>query len=74
MDDFDEYYSWLKTILGHCPKSRGKYNLKRSTLRLTYAYHEDENKIYFIEIYFKGDKENEDRERIKEYLKEMEVK
>lgn len=48
--------------------------LKGSTLRLTYAYHEDENKICFIEIYFKGDKENEDRERIKEYLKEMEVK
>jgi len=48
--------------------------LKGSTLRLTYAYHQDENKICFIEIYFKGDKENEDRERIKEYLRETEVK
>jgi len=43
--------------------------LKGSTLRLTYAYHPKENKICFLEIYFKGDKENEDRERIKDYLK-----
>jgi len=48
--------------------------LKGSTLRLTYAYHPTENKICFIEIYFKGDKENEDRERIKDYLKELDVK
>jgi hypothetical protein len=48
--------------------------LKGSTLRLTYAYHPKENKICFLEIYFKGDKENEDRERIKNYLKEIEVK
>ena len=27
------------------------------------------SKVDFIEIYFKGEKENEDRERIKEYLK-----
>lgn len=45
--------------------------LKGSTLRLVYAFHPSENKICFIEIYFKGDKENEDRERIKSYLKEM---
>ena len=38
-------------------------------LRVIYAYFEQEQKIEFIEIYFKGDKENEDRERIKEYLK-----
>jgi hypothetical protein len=42
--------------------------LKGSTLRLTYAYHPRENKICFLEIYFKGDKENEDRERIKDYF------
>jgi hypothetical protein len=28
-------------------------------------------KRYRIEIYFKGNKENEDRERIKEYLKKI---
>jgi len=48
--------------------------LKGSTLRLVYAYHPQENKICFLEIYFKGDKENEDRERIKSYLKEIGVK
>ena len=38
-------------------------------LRVMYAYFEQEQKIEFIELYFKGDKENENRERIKEYLK-----
>lgn len=45
--------------------------LKGSTLRLTYAYYESENKICFLEIYFKGDKESEDKERIKDYLKNI---
>lgn len=48
--------------------------LKGSTLRIIYAYHQDENKICFLEIYFKGNKENEDRERIKDYLRKIEVK
>lgn len=42
--------------------------LKGSSLRIIYAFHCNDLKIVFIEIYFKGDKENEDRERIKEYL------
>lgn len=43
--------------------------LRKSSLRVIYAYFEQEQRIEFIELYFKGDKENEDRERIKEYLK-----
>lgn len=43
--------------------------LKGSSLRVIYAYIEARATIEFIEIYFKGEKENEDRERIKEYLK-----
>ncbi|OHA63459.1 MAG: hypothetical protein A3E07_00950 [Candidatus Wildermuthbacteria bacterium RIFCSPHIGHO2_12_FULL_45_9] len=39
------------------------------SLRIIYAYFEQNQKIEFIEMYFKGEKENEDRERIKEYLK-----
>ncbi|MCL5010996.1 MAG: hypothetical protein M1127_02190 [Patescibacteria group bacterium] len=39
------------------------------SLRIIYAYFEQNQRIEFIEIYFKGEKENEDRERIKEYLK-----
>ncbi len=43
--------------------------LKRTSLRIIYSYFEQEQRIEFIELYFKGDKENEDHERIKEYLK-----
>jgi mRNA-degrading endonuclease RelE of RelBE toxin-antitoxin system len=35
-----------------------------SGIRVIYAYWEEKDKLEFIEIYFKGDKENEDRERI----------
>mgnify|MGYP001586905991 CR=1 FL=1 len=43
--------------------------LKGSSLRVVYAFHCQSCKIDFIEIYFKGEKENEDYGRIKEYLK-----
>lgn len=43
--------------------------LKGSSLRIIYAFHCNNLKVDFIEIYFKGDQENENRERIKEYLK-----
>lgn len=43
--------------------------LKGSSLRIIYAYFPKDKKIQFIEVYFKGDKENEDVERIKKYLK-----
>ena len=35
-----------------------------SGIRVIYAYWEEEDKLEFIEIYFKSDKENEDRDRI----------
>ena len=45
--------------------------LKGSSLRIIYSYIKikEKEKVDFIEIYFKGEKENEDRERIKRYLK-----
>lgn len=43
--------------------------LRDRSLRIIYAYQIAAAKVEFIEIYFKGEKENEDRERIKEYLK-----
>ncbi|HAJ44900.1 MAG: hypothetical protein UV53_C0009G0010 [Candidatus Azambacteria bacterium GW2011_GWE1_42_9] len=46
-------------------KGRGS----KSGIRVIYAYHIAISKVEFIEIYFKGDKENENQERIKEYLK-----
>jgi hypothetical protein len=36
----------------------------KSGIRVIYAYHEKADRIELIEIYFKGDKETEDRERI----------
>ena len=42
--------------------------LKGTSLRIIYAYFEQTPHIEFIELYYKGDKENEDSCRIKEYL------
>ena len=39
----------------------------RSGIRIIYAHYFKEDIIEFIEIYFKGDKENEDRERIERF-------
>lgn len=41
----------------------------RSGIRIIYAYYEEEDKIEFIEIYYKGDKANEDRGRILQIYK-----
>lgn len=40
-----------------------------SGIRVIYAYSEQKDKIELIEIYYKGDKENEDRERILRYYR-----
>ena len=39
----------------------------QSGIRVIYGYFENEDRIDFIEIYYKGDKENEDRDRIMKY-------
>ena len=46
-------------------------SLRNRSLRVIYAYVEHEEKIEFIEIYYKGNKENEDLGRIKDYLKSV---
>lgn len=38
-----------------------------SGIRIIYSFFPDEDKIEFVEIYYKGDKENEDRDRINKY-------
>jgi hypothetical protein len=45
--------------------------LKGSSMRIIYCFFQNKNEIEFAELYFKGDKENEDRDRIKEYLKKF---
>ncbi len=50
-----------------CKALKGRGN--KSGIRIIYAYYINKGIVEFIEIYFKGEKENENRERIKEYLK-----
>ena len=50
----------VKKIACRALKGRGV----NSGLRLIYAHFLEEDKIIFIEIYHKNDKENEDRQRI----------
>ena len=52
-----------------CRVMKGKGN--RSGIRAIYAYFPKIDKIVFIEIYNKGYKENEDKERINEFLKNV---
>jgi hypothetical protein len=51
-----------------CKALKGKG--AQSGIRVIYAYHEEKDWIEFIEIYYKGDKESEDRERIKKHYSE----
>lgn len=44
-------------------------SLRGRSVRVVYAYHDDTITFVYIEVYFKGEKENEDRARIEEYLK-----
>ena len=42
--------------------------LRADKMRIIYAHYGEPLRIVFIELYYKGDKENEDRDRIKQYL------
>ena len=48
-----------------CKALKGRGGM--SGIRIIYAYYENEDVIEFIEIYFKGDKANEDKKRIIKY-------
>jgi mRNA-degrading endonuclease YafQ of YafQ-DinJ toxin-antitoxin module len=61
-----EYPLVFKAKKFACKSLKGKG--AKSGIRIIYAYFEQEDTIEFIEIYFKGDKENEDKERIKKYF------
>lgn len=50
-----------------CRSLKGKG--ARSGIRVIYAYFEDSDRIELIEIYYKGDKENEDKIRLNAYCK-----
>lgn len=46
-------------------------SLKDRSIRVIYAYRGDIVTFVYIEMYFKGDKGNEDRERVQNYLKTL---
>ena len=50
-----------------CKALKGKGGA--SGIRIIYAYYKEEDIIEFIEIYYKGEKANEDRDRIIGYYK-----
>ncbi len=54
---------------GHQPTWLFCRYLKGSSLRIVYAYLEQNRQIDFIELYCKGEQENEDRDRIEKYLR-----
>lgn len=49
-----------------CKALKGKEAI--SGIRIIYAYIPEDDEVYFIEIYSKSEKENEDRARIKEFF------
>ena len=55
----------VKKIACRALKGRGA----NSGMRLIYAHFEAEQRIVLIEIYFKGDKDVEDKDRIKKHFK-----
>jgi mRNA-degrading endonuclease RelE of RelBE toxin-antitoxin system len=65
-----EYPKIYKARKFACKSLKGKGSA--SGIRVIYAYFEDEDCVEFIEIYYKGDKENEDRERILRRYKTIE--
>ena len=50
-----------------CKSMKGKGS--NTGLRMIYCYKKKEEEIILIELYFKGDKENEERDRIKSWCK-----
>jgi mRNA-degrading endonuclease RelE of RelBE toxin-antitoxin system len=64
-----EYPRVYKATKFACKSLKGKGG--KSGIRLIYAYFEEEDIIEFIEMYYKGDQENEDSQRIKKYLSSL---
>ena len=66
-----EDYKSKKVRRFTCASLKGKGG--NSGIRVIFVYEktEDTHKITFIEIYFKGDQPNEDRERLAKFLKEL---
>lgn len=55
-----------------CRSLPGRGN--RSGIRIIFVWQEETRTVTFEEIYFKGDKPEEDRKRLKEFIDELEKK
>jgi len=66
-----EYPKVYKARKFACRSMKGKG--VKTGIRVIYAYFENEDKIALIEIYYKGNKANEDRERIAGFCKELKL-
>ena len=66
-----ENYQSKKIIKFACASLKGRGG--NSGIRVIFVYEKEKevHKITFIEIYFKGDKELENKERLKEFLKTL---
>ncbi|PIR90852.1 hypothetical protein COX74_01985 [bacterium (Candidatus Gribaldobacteria) CG_4_10_14_0_2_um_filter_41_16] len=62
----NENLQFFKIKKFQCKSLKGRGS--KSGIRVIYAFYCQSRRVDFIEIYFKGEKENENRERIKEYL------
>ncbi|MDR0820145.1 MAG: hypothetical protein LBN19_01265 [Endomicrobium sp.] len=62
-------YLSMKVKKMACKSLKGKGN--RSGLRVTYVFEQKENKITFIEMYYKSDQENESRERLSAFIEKI---
>jgi len=65
-NEFCEFYK-VKKFACRALKGKGV----RSGVRVVYAYHQRENRIVFIEIYYKEDQKNESRRLIEEYVSSL---
>lgn len=64
----NEKFKFYKAVKFTCDSLGGRAS--KSGIRVIYAHAESTDEIEFIEIYYKGDKENEDRDRVMRYYDE----
>jgi hypothetical protein len=64
-----ERYLSMKVRKFSCMALKGRGSA--SGLRVVYVFEPENYNVTFIEIYFKSDKENEDKDRLKAFLKSL---
>jgi mRNA-degrading endonuclease RelE of RelBE toxin-antitoxin system len=65
----NDNYKYMKIKKFTCKSLKNKG--AKSGIRVIFVLQKAEKKITFIEIYYKGDKENEDKQRLKSFVKTL---